>query len=196
MNVKSFLIKHKSNLALILALIGFRWSFADHYRVPTGSMLPTIQLGDHLFTNKMAYDFKIPFTEIILAHTGEPNRGDVIVFLYPKDESINFVKRVVGLPGETLKIENNKIVINDIELNEAYLPKSFRQPVYKHLFEIIIPSDMYFVMGDNRQNSLDSRYWGFVPRKNIKGKASNVMWNISFNKIIPHMNLDRIGQRL
>ncbi|MEQ1723936.1 MAG: signal peptidase I [Pseudobdellovibrio sp.] len=196
MNVKSFLLKHKSTLVMILALFTFRWSFADHYRVPTGSMLPTIQFGDHVFTNKMAYDFKIPFTEISLAHTGEPKRGDVMVFLFPKDESVNFVKRVIGLPGETLKIENNKIYINGTELDETYLPEAARHIIYEHQFEVNIPQDMYFVMGDNRENSLDSRYWGLVPRKNVKGKASGVLWNISFNEIIPSVNLTRIGARL
>lgn len=196
MNVKSFLLKHKSTLMWILALFAFRWSFADHYRVPTGSMLPTIQLGDHVFTNKMAYDFKIPFTEISLTHTGEPKRGDVMVFLFPKDESINFVKRVIGLPGETLKIENNKVYINNAELNETYLPESTRHIIYEHQMEVIIPHDMYFVMGDNRENSLDSRYWGLVPRKNIKGKATGILWNISFSEIIPQMDLKRIGAKL
>jgi signal peptidase I len=193
MNVKSFLSKNKSTMAGILILLAFRWSFADQYRVPTGSMLPTIHLGDHILTNKMAYDFKIPFTDIKVARTGELVRGDVIVFLYPKDESINFVKRVIGLPGETLKIENNKIYINNIQLDEKYLPKEMQNIVYDHQFEVKIPADMFFVMGDNRDNSLDSRYWGFVPRKNIKGKALGILWNISFDSFLPSMELSRIG---
>lgn len=196
MNVKCFLSKNKSTIAWILILFAFRWSFADHYRVPTGSMLPTIQLGDHILTNKMAYDFKIPYTEIRLTKTGEPAHGDVIVFLYPKDESVNFVKRVVGLPGETLKIEDNKIYINNELLNEEYLPEQVKNIIYQHQFEIQIPKDMYFVMGDNRENSLDSRYWGFVPRKNIKGKAFKVLWNISFNEYIPQIDFMRTGESL
>lgn len=196
MNVKGFLIKYRSSIALVIALFAFRWSFADHYRVPTGSMLPTIQLGDHVLTNKMAYDFKIPFTEVSLAHTGEPSRGDIIVFLLPRDESVNFVKRIVGLPSERLKIKNNEIFINDSLLNEKYLPLSEKPTFYEQEIEVIIPQDMYFVMGDNRENSLDSRYWGFVPRKNIKGKAMGVLWNVSFNQIIPKFNLNRIGQKL
>ena len=195
-NVKSFLNRNKSTMAWILVLFAVRWSFADHYRVPTGSMLPTIQLGDHIFTNKMAYDFKIPFTEISLTRTHNPERGEVIVFLFPKDESINFVKRVIGLPGETLKIENNKVYINDQELNESYLPEEVRHFIGQSQPEITIPENMYFVMGDNRRNSLDSRFWGLVPRKNIKGQASRVLWNISFNSIIPDMDLLRIGKNL
>ena len=196
MNVKSFLNNNRTTLLLILILLSFRWSFADHYRVPTGSMLPAIQLGDDVFTNKMAYDFKLPFTEYSLAHTGEPKRGEVIVFLFPKDESTNFVKRVIGVPGETLKIENNKIYINGVELAETYLPITASPLIYKHQFEIKIPQDMYFVMGDNRENSLDSRYLGLVPRKNVKGRAEKVLWSISFNKFIPQVNLSRIGLRL
>lgn len=196
MNVKNFLIKNKVTLAWILVLFAFRWSFADHYRVPTGSMLPTIHLGDHILTNKMAYDFKLPFTEMSLTKTGEPKRGDVMVFIYPNDESINFVKRVIGLPGETLKIESNKLYINNEELNEDYLPIESRTAIYLHQFEVTIPEDMYFVMGDNRENSLDSRYWGFVPRKNVKGKAFKVLWNISFNNIVPHLDIMRVGAKL
>ena len=196
MNVKQFLNKNKSTIAWVLVLFAFRWSFADHYRVPTGSMLPTIQIGDHILTNKMAYDFKLPFTEVSLTKTGEPKRGDVMVFIYPKDESINFVKRVIGLPGETLKIENNRLYINDEEVDENYLPSAARNLIYQHQFEITIPENMYFVMGDNRENSLDSRYWGFVPRKNVKGKAIEVLWNISFNDIVPHIDIMRTGTKL
>lgn len=196
MKIHSFLSKNKSTILAIVLLFAFRWSFADHYRVPTGSMLPTIQLGDHLFTNKLAYDFKIPFTEWSLARTHEHKRGEIIVFLYPKDESINFVKRVIGLPGETLKITNNKIYINDVELEETYLPDSIRHIIYQHQFEVSIPKDHYFVMGDNRENSLDSRYWGLVPRKNIKGQAKIVLFNVMFTSLIPEMNLQRIGHAI
>lgn len=187
MNVKSFLNKNKSTLTAIMLLLAFRWSFADQYRVPTGSMLPTIHLGDHLLTNKMAYDFKIPFTDLKVARTNDPYRGDVIVFKFPKDESVNFVKRVIGLPGEKLKIQDNKIYINEVELVESYLPNESRNLTYEDLNEITIPEDMYFVMGDNRSNSYDSRYWGFVPRKNLKGKIVGSLWNIMFD-------VHRIGQ--
>ncbi len=196
MKVKSFLSKHGSTVVGIFLLFAFRWSFADQYRVPSGSMLPTIHIGDHLFTNKMAYDFKIPFTDFKLARTGEPLRGDVAVFIYPKDESINFVKRIIGLPGETLKIENSKIFINNIELDEKYLSAEIKQSMSDTNLEIIIPTDMYFMMGDNRGNSYDSRYWGLVPRKNLKGKVLAVLWNISFPSIIPEIEILRIGKKI
>ena len=154
---------------MIGVLFAFRWSFADHYRVPTGSMLPTIQLGDYIFTNKLAYDFKVPFTEYSLLRTGEPQRGEVIVFLFPQDVSINFVKRVVGVPGDSVMVNNT---------------------------EVTVPKDMYYVMGDNRDNSYDSRYWGFVPRKNIKGRAALVLWNVSFENYIPHLDIFRTGAKL
>ncbi|MGZ3692361.1 MAG: signal peptidase I [Pseudobdellovibrio sp.] len=196
MNAISFFKKHKSSIAVVITLLAFRWSFADHYRVPTGSMLPTIQLGDDVLTNKMAYDFKIPFTSFNLARLNELHRGDVVVFKYPVDEKINFVKRVIGLPGETLKIENNKVYINNRELDETYLPEDQKNIIYEHELEIKIPPDQYFMMGDNRTNSLDSRYWGLVPRPNIKGKAMRVLWNITFNDLIPDMMLERIGRAL
>ena len=196
MNVKNFLNKHKSTICGVIILFAFRWSFADHYRVPTGSMLPTIQLGDHIFTNKLAYDFKVPFTNLNIFRTSEPQRGDVMVFLYPKNESINYVKRVIGLPGETFKIEDNQIYINGNKLKEHYLTEEAQHAHYQHQIEIKIPQDMYFMMGDNRENSSDSRYWGLVPRKNVKGKALRVLWNISFNEILPTIDIWRTGKSL
>jgi signal peptidase I len=165
MNVKSYLRKHLSTVFMVLILVSFRWSFADQYRVPTGSMLPTIQIGDHLLTNKIAYDFRVPFTEHKLFRTGDPQRGDIIIFISPEDGKTNLVKRVVGIPGDSISGE-------------------------------IIPPDHYFVMGDNRSNSYDSRFWGFVPRENIKGKALGVLWNVTFPYMIPVLDLTRTGQPL
>lgn len=196
MNVKEILNKHKGTICAVIILFAFRWSFADHYRVPTGSMLPTIQLGDHIFTNKVAYDLKVPFTHWNLARVAEPARGDVMVFLYPKDESITYVKRVIGLAGEILKIEDNEIFIDGKKLDEPYLSEEARHAIYHHQIEIKIPKDMYFVMGDNRENSSDSRYWGLVPRKSVKGKALRVLWNISFNEVIPKIDIMRTGKGL
>ncbi len=116
--------------------------------------------------------------------------------LYPQNESVNYVKRVIGLPGEVLKIEDNKIYINGRELSEDYLPLHERELIYRQGFEISIPKDMYFVMGDNRDNSYDSRYWGLVPRKNLKGKAVRVLWNITFDHILPEMSLFRTGIKI
>ena len=89
------ILRHRSLILFTLFVFSIRWSFADHYRVPTGSMIPTIEIGDHVFVNKMAYDLKLPFTDIVIAKTGLPERGDIVVFKYPKDPSINFVKRLI-----------------------------------------------------------------------------------------------------
>jgi signal peptidase I len=192
MNVKSFVRNNLSTFTLILILVAFRWSFADHYRVPSGSMLPTIEIGDHLLTNKMAYDLKLPFTSTTLWTFSEPKQGDVMVFKYPKDESLLFVKRVIALPKQTLTVTGGYVYINGKLLAETYLPaevKGFTEGE----FEVTVPDDMYFVMGDNRLNSSDSRVWGFVPRQNIKGKAHRVLWNIEFNSFVPRMRLERIA---
>ena len=89
-----------------------RWSFADHYRVPTGSMLPTVHIGDHVLVNKMAYDLKLPFTDIVLKEMGEPKRGEIIVFKYPKDPSLNYVKRLIAIPGDRVEIYNGFVKVN------------------------------------------------------------------------------------
>ena len=196
MNVKGYLRKNLSTMTMILILVAFRWSFADQYRVPTGSMLPTIQIGDHIFTNKLAYDLRLPFTDYKLLRLGEPQRGDIAVFIFPVDNETNLVKRIVGLPGEHLRIEGDTVWINGERVNEKYLPTLFTESKKDQITELDIPKDYYFVMGDNRGNSWDSRYWGLVPRKNIKGRALGVLWNITFSKIIPEINLSRIGWSL
>ncbi|HWU42713.1 MAG TPA: signal peptidase I, partial [Bdellovibrio sp.] len=109
--IKKILNKNKGFLCGIFILLAMRWSFADQYRVPTGSMEPTIHVGDHIGTNKMAYDLKIPFTEKSLIKTGDPQRGDIVVFIWPGDEKTVFVKRLIGLPGDHLQISDGFVTI-------------------------------------------------------------------------------------
>lgn len=164
------LARNSSFLAFIFILIAVRWSLADQYMVPTGSMEPTIQVGDRIFVSKAHYDLKLPFTNVTLVRRGEPQKGDIVVFKHPKN-SLTLVKRLVGLPGE-------RVVIHD----------GFSD------LDITVPPDHYFMMGDNRGNSSDSREWGFVPRGDLKGRALRVLYN--FN----HQNLSvdwtRTGQAL
>lgn len=211
MKILDFIKKNKSFLVGVLVLLAFRWSFADQYRVPSGSMEPNIHVGDHIGVNKMAYDLKIPFTSTIIHRMSEPQRGDVVVFIWPGDQSSNFVKRLIGVPGDHIRIENGFLTINGHELAKIDLHREEQRQTYfetlgAHEFtvqrfpmwakteslDIDVPADSYFFMGDNRDDSLDSRAWGFVKREAIKGKALGVLWNIRFEDLLPKLDLARV----
>ena len=123
------LLENKGFILFLLFFFSIRWSIADHYRVPSGSMLPTIEIGDHVLVNKMAFDIKIPFTDYVVAENEKPKRGDIIVFKYPKDPSINYVKRLIGLPGDYIEIVdgfikiNGKVTISSIDDLQIYVSK-------------------------------------------------------------------------
>lgn len=194
-------------LVLAFVVFGFRSSVFDWYEVPSGSMLPTIQLGDRIFVKKFAYDIRIPFTGISLFENEALKRGEIVVFIHP-ESGIDFVKRVVAIPGDTVEIRENILYINGQPINRK--SSSFQElppdsepedatDVYKEyltengyfVFEkgvddfpiTKIPSGTFFVIGDNRDNSNDSRFWGFVPRQNLRGKALNVL--VSFDSKSP-----------
>ena len=156
-------------LGLFLAL-GIRTFIAEARYIPSGSMLPTLQINDRLIIDKISYDFS------------NPKRGDIVVFNPTKTlERENFheafIKRVIGLPGEKVEVKNSKVYVNNIPLKENYLEAP---PNYKW-GSIVVPQDSYLVLGDNRNNSYDSHYWGFVPRQNIIGKAMFRFW--PFNRL-------------
>jgi signal peptidase I len=191
-------------LVLALVVFAFRSSLADWNDVPTGSMKPTILEGDRVFVNKLAYDLKVPFTTWHLAKWGNPQRGDIVVFYSPYDGQ-RLVKRVIGLPGDTLELRQDVLSLNgkplayqplaqarvrDITPSErarslyateqlpgrshavAALP---RVSALRDFGPVTVPPGQYFVMGDNRDNSFDSRYWGTVPRDRILGRAGAVV---------------------
>jgi signal peptidase I len=187
---------------LVMALLVFsaRSSLADWYEVPSGSMLPTIQLGDRIFVNKLAYSLRVPFTSISLVKLGTPQRGDIVVFVYPEDNKTDYVKRLVGLPGDQIEVRDNILYVNGQpmsrhEISQADLPPGAAHDeeatLYKEkigdvdhfVFErhtddfplTVVPPDKYFMMGDNRDNSSDSRAWGFVPQENLRGRALRVV---------------------
>ncbi len=215
---------NKNFIFLVICLFSIRWSFADHYRVPTGSMQPTIQIGDHVLVNKMAYDLKLPFTDIVLTKTGIPKSGEIIVFKYPKNTSINYVKRLIAVPGDQVEIFNGFVKVNgkvtlespnsfkdnieklhnsngQFEYTEVIGDKKFtvqRLPFHsrKHKLSFKVPENQYFFMGDNRDNSADSRTWGFVPRSYLKGQVKNVTMSVAFDGIIPVVNIFRFGKTL
>ncbi len=154
-------------LSLFLAL-GIRTFVAEARYIPSGSMLPTLQINDRLIIDKISYDFT------------KPKRGDIVVFnptatLEQQNFHEAFIKRVIGLPGDRVEVKNGKVFVNDIPLKEKYLEA---KPNYQW-GTVIVPANSYLVLGDNRNNSYDSHYWGFVPRKNIIGKAIFRFWPLN-----------------
>lgn len=165
-------------IAFILAMI-IRAFLVQAFKIPTGSMRPTLMEGDIILVNKFIYGAKIPFTNFRLPALTGPKRGDVIVFIYPQDDKKDFIKRLVGLPGETVEIKNGAIYINGKPSLDSILPTNFYYNYgnYAKVGEqITVPEDSYFVLGDNSGSSKDSRYWGFVPGNNILGKALLIYW--------------------
>lgn len=171
--------------ALIVATVVRTYLFAP-FKIPSGSMIPTIQIGDHIFATMYSYGTEIPILGFRVL-TSPVQRGDIVIFPYPKNPSIDYIKRAVGLPGETLEIRQDKVFINGQELNEPY---AFFDPQQRHangqgfgdgpvsnFGPIQIPEGKLFVMGDNRYNSADSRYWGFVDTDEISGKGQVVYWS-------------------
>jgi signal peptidase I len=165
-------------VAFILAMI-IRTFVIQAFKIPTGSMRSTLLEGDLILVNKFIYGAKIPFIDLNLPALRQPKRGDVIVFIYPESPKKDFIKRLVGLPGETLEIKDGTVYVNDKPLIDSI----FNQRYYYNRGEfgqegrkIKIPDDNFFVLGDNSASSQDSRYWGFVPRKNILGKALVIYW--------------------
>lgn len=147
-------------IAVVLALLIRAFVFQPFY-IPSGSMEPTLQIQDHIIVNKFGYRF------------WEPQRGDIMVFKYPLNPKKDFVKRLIAKPGERVEIRNSKIYINGRQLEEKYLPAGLRYPDFG---PVVVPENSYWMMGDNRNNSDDSRVWGPLPRENVIGKAMLVYW--------------------
>jgi signal peptidase I len=168
-------------IAVLLALF-IRTFVVQAFKIPSGSMEPTLLVGDHILVNKFIYGIKIPFVRTTLIPISNPDRGDVIVFIYPVDKSKDFIKRVIGLPGDTVKIQGTKVFINGkpYEDRHGFYTSSSRNGNLERsqgFGPVSIPQGSYFVMGDNRDQSYDSRFWGFVPEEAIKGKAFIIYWS-------------------
>ncbi len=146
-------------------------------------MVPTLTIGDHILVTKFLYDLKLPYWDKILVRFSEPQRGDIIVFKFPEDESKDFIKRVIGLPGDSVEVRNKRVWVNGQLLVEPYVqhvdPNVLPHQVQPrdNLGPLIVPPESYFVMGDNRDQSLDSRFWGYVKLEKIKGKAFLIYWS-------------------
>jgi len=189
-------------LAVFLVLMAiFRSALADWNVVPTGSMKPTIVEGDRILVNKLAYDLKIPLTHISLHRFADPMRGDIVVF-DSRAAATRLVKRVIGLPGDTVQMRDNRLTINGIAARysgieyepdatfaiESYLNMSHRIELaragasrFSTFGPVTVPQDHYLVLGDNRDNSADSRYYGFIPRDEIVGNAKTVVLSLDYD---------------
>ncbi|WLI91660.1 signal peptidase I [Massilia sp. R2A-15] len=223
-------IEYSGSFFPVIALVFFLRSFLyEPFKIPSSSMVPTLLIGDLILVNKYAYGVRLPVLNKKIIDVGDPQRGDVMVFKYPKDMSQDYIKRVIGVPGDKITYENKRLTVNDkpvaysdmpdyleedsLELRQQYKEDLPNAPhsiltmknrrtidlqqvdsfpnreacVYSYeKFTCIVPEGNYFMMGDNRDNSADSRYWGFVPNKNIVGKAFFVWMSSKFN-------LKRIG---
>jgi signal peptidase I len=173
-------------IAVILALFVRTW-VVQAFKIPTGSMENNLLIGDHLLVNKFVFG---P-TPLAIGRAVLPvrpiRRGDIVVFKYPDEPDRDFIKRVIGLPGETIELKNKKVHVNGQPVDEPYVhfltpPSNDFQEVTSYdvrerFGPVTVPADQYFVMGDNRDNSQDSRYWGFLPRHYVKGKALIIYWS-------------------
>jgi len=198
---KQFLKNNKLFLLFILLMSVFRSAVADWYTVPTGSMKPTIEEGDRIVVNKMAYDLKIPFSQVSLIRLNKPQRGDIVVF---ESSAANnrLIKRMIGLPGDVIEMKNEKVYINGKALNYAITSQNAANLFateqidgLSHLIRInkkasnqmssfapmTVPQGYYLVLGDNRRDSADSRFYGFVPHHELKGKATAIAFSLDYD---------------
>lgn len=189
------LVEYAHSFFPVLFVVWALRSFlVEPFTIPSGSMLPTLQVGDYILVNKFSYGFRVPVLGTEMIPVAKPERGDIMVFKYPEQPRINFIKRVVGIPGDTVRVQEGRVWVNDVELprETVSLPDGESWELYfretsgdvTHLIrhesgreslspelEWTVPAGSYFMLGDNRDNSRDSRFWGFVPDRYIVGKA-------------------------
>ncbi|HHJ14964.1 MAG TPA: signal peptidase I [Gammaproteobacteria bacterium] len=211
----------RSFFPVILAVLLLRSFLVEPFRIPSGSMMPTLLAGDFILVNKYAYGIRLPVLNRKIIEVGDPQRGDVVVFRFPKDPGVDYIKRVVGLPGDHIVYRDKTLFINGEQVAQipagTYIGKGTglsmsgaqvrREKLGKVEHDILIvprapamdtdvvvPEGHYFVMGDNRDNSNDSRYWGFVPDRNLVGKAFMIWMN--WDSANHGVTWDRIGDRI
>lgn len=169
-------------VALLIAGV-VRAFLVGNYAIPSRSMVPTLLVGDRIIANKVIYGIKLPFFRKTILPISEPKRGDVVIFIYPEDRSKDFVKRVIGLAGDKIEIKNKTLYLNDREVHDSF--GVYSDPVvYPAVLQrrdnfgpIVVPPQSIFVMGDNRDESLDSRFWGFVNLADVQGRASFIYFS-------------------
>ena len=193
-------------IAIIIAMF-IRTFIIQAFKIPSGSMLETLQIGDQIRDKKFVYGVKIPFTDgKILIPVKDPQKGDIVVFKYPEDPSKDFIKRVIATGGDTLEIINKKLYVNDKLVGKELYAVYKTDKIYPgqvsardNLRKIKVPENNLFVMGDNRDNSHDSRFWGFVDLVAVRGKALIIYWSWNKDKSVPLWNSvrwSRIGDIL
>lgn len=210
----------RSFFPVLLAVFLLRSFLFEPFRIPSGSLKPTLDIGDFILVNKFEYGIRLPVIHKKIYARGEPKRGDIFVFRWPANPSIDFIKRVVGLPGDRISYIDRVLVVNDQKIPQTFINdgtdhddegNSWKVTLKKedllgveHMIyqspekqsvdfhDIVVPEGMYFVMGDNRDESADSRFWGFVPEENIVGKAS-LVW-MSWNSDKHNVRWDRLGK--
>lgn len=205
----------KSFFPVILIVFLIRSFVVEPFKIPSGSMMPTLLTGDFILVNKYTYGLRVPVLNPVFFEVGQPQRGDVMVFRFPADPSLDYIKRVVGLPGDRIEYRNKRLIINGKALEMTDLgsydytgpglnqmrARRHQEVLGEHRHDlllvsaapaldggIVVPAGHYFVMGDNRDNSNDSRYWGFVPENNVIGRAFMVWMNFD--------DFGRIGHRI
>jgi signal peptidase I len=206
---KSTLREYSESIGVAVAIALLLRAFVvEAFQIPSGSMIPTLEVGDHIFVSKFSYGLTIPFTNTKIAQLGDPKRGDIIVFKYPLDQSTDYIKRVVGLPGDALEMRDGELYVNGHAVPRERVPRAYQYTDTsqgssqgdselwmetldgrKHATiqerihgprdfpRTVVPGGHVFVMGDNRDNSSDSRVWGFVDKDLIKGRALIVWWS-------------------
>ncbi|MBN2646734.1 MAG: signal peptidase I [Thiotrichales bacterium] len=208
----------RSLFPVFLVVLILRSFIIEPFRIPSGSMYPTLEIGDFIAVNKFAYGVKLPVVQTTIIPISQPERGDVVVFKYPNDPDVDYIKRVIGLPGDTVAYLNRTLfingkavqmspmgpyrgrnsgaVMNDAQVVQETLQNNVNHQVLLDLDKtsidmgpVTVPEGHYFMVGDNRDHSNDSRFWGFVPEKNLKGKAFVIWMNWDQG-----VNLDRIGK--
>lgn len=169
-------------IAVVLALF-IRTFVVQAFKIPSGSMLETIQLGDHILVNKFIYGVKIPFADKTLIPIKDPKRGDIIVFTPPHEPDKDYIKRVIGVSGDKIEIKNKKLYVNDEYVTGTYEIHTDSRTFSRELSArdnfgpVNVPDGYLFMMGDNRDNSQDSRFWGFASLEKVKGKAMFIYWS-------------------
>jgi signal peptidase I len=201
-NPKTSKIREYAEAIIIAILIAafIRTFVVQAFKIPSGSMKPTLEIGDHILVNKFSYGVKIPYLRTTMIPIGQPQRGDIAVFIYPEDKTKDFIKRVIALGGDTVEIRSKKVFINGAPMEDPYgvhvediiYPKSLQRR--DNLGPIKVPEGTLFVMGDNRDQSYDSRFWGFVKLEDVIGKAFIIYfsWDSDDNSV----RWSRVGKLL